>query len=893
MVVRADPVPAPRRPAAAGLAAKFSQPVAAGVVSRPALFELLAAGAGDGAVTLLSAAGGWGKTLLVASWLQAHRSPRPVAWVTLDAADRDEDVFWSDVVTALTHATATDPAAAARLRQLAGSPTHGGPMLAVGIAAALAASPNGVLLVLDNLQEVTSPAVHEELLRLVDHPGIRLRLVVCTRHDPPWPLHRLRLEGRLSELRAADLAMGADHAAAMLASTGVELTEPQLAELVARTEGWAGGLRLAGLSLARTSDPDGFLATFSGDERSISDYLLSELLEPAGPLREFLVPISVVDVVCGDLADALTGRRDSASRLAELAAANVFMQGLARPGRWYRLHRLAADVLRGQLTDPAARRDLHRRAATWYQAQEQPWQALEHAVEGALWPMAAELSGRHVADWVLHGGARRLDVLLSRVPHDVTLAHPELATGLAGARVIHGRGDDLDELADAGRDRLGSLPPPRRARTRVVLDVIDMGRARLAGDMARLLEAIRRLPDRVDGWAGLDLPGWDALAVGVLNNRGTAEFWLGQDADAAAHLQAAVRDAGAAGATPVRGSAQSYLALLDYQHGDLPAAARRALDTVSELAEIGFAVSPQAAASYLALGGVGVDQDDLADADRWLAAAAQVVARIPEPPVVLTLAALSAQRRASDGDPASGLADLRETLARFAGHEIPPALRDRLTLVEAELCRQDGNIVQAAEHLDHLSQPASAEATAARTRLSLDLDQADSAGPAGNGDLDVDDTSPRRRVERELLAGLLASRAGDASAAFSHLESALVVAGPLQLRRPFLDQAARTAPMLSLQLERGTDAAEFAADLLYRCAAQHTAPTHSPLVAPLTSRELEVLHHLPSSLEIAEIAATLFVSTSTIKTHLASIYRKLGATGRRDAVRRARTVGLL
>ena len=245
----------------------------------------------------------------------------------------------------------------------------------------------------------------------------------------------------------------------------MELSAGQLERLLARTEGWAAGLRLAALDLRGRDDVEAAIDTFSGDDHSVTGYLLSEVLDrqPA-ELVAFLEQISVVDLVSAGLADALTGRHDGEAMLAELAAAHLFVQAVGRPGRWYRLHRLIVDLLRARPMPPRRRRDLNRRAAEWFRDHDMPLDAVRSALRGQLWPLAADLVATHLAPLTLRGSARELELMLDEVPRAVLLERPELAAGLAGGPARPGQ---RHRYRRAGRRRAdrhrAAAAPARRA----------------------------------------------------------------------------------------------------------------------------------------------------------------------------------------------------------------------------------------------------------------------------------------------------------------------------------------------------------------------------------------------------------------------------------------------
>jgi LuxR family transcriptional regulator, maltose regulon positive regulatory protein len=291
-----------------------------GFVPRRRLVEALGEGLARGRV-LVCAPAGSGKTALLADW--ARGSGRPVAWLGLDAGDSDPARFWRYAVAALDRAR---PGLAGRV----GPPPPGSVEgLVTALINELAADPGAdeVLLVLDDYHLVDSGPVHESVAFLLEHLPPGLRIVVSGRSDPPLPLARLRARGQLAELRAADLRFTADEAAALLREAiGADLPGQTVAALTARTEGWAAGLQLAGLSLRGQPDEAGFVAAFSGSHRFVLDYLADEVLERQDDqVRAFLLETSVLERLSGELCDAVTSRPGSQAILADIERAGLFL----------------------------------------------------------------------------------------------------------------------------------------------------------------------------------------------------------------------------------------------------------------------------------------------------------------------------------------------------------------------------------------------------------------------------------------------------------------------------------------------------------------------------------------------------------------------------------------
>jgi LuxR family maltose regulon positive regulatory protein len=247
---------------------------AAGVVARGALYARLSAGVSAG-VTLVSAPPGSGKTVLLRSWIDEAGLRARTAWVLVDRHERDAQRFWLSVVERLRSAVGRD----GLMQEFAPAPAFDGEGLVRRLVAELEALEGPVVLVIDDLHELVSPDAQAQLELLLARRPRLLYVVLATRHDPALGLHRLRLAGELTELRAVDLRMSAEEARQLLEASGVELSAKAAAMLLARTEGWAAGLRLATMSLAGHPDPERFVAAFAGSDRTVADYLLAEVLE--------------------------------------------------------------------------------------------------------------------------------------------------------------------------------------------------------------------------------------------------------------------------------------------------------------------------------------------------------------------------------------------------------------------------------------------------------------------------------------------------------------------------------------------------------------------------------------------------------------------------------------
>ena len=427
----------------------------------------------------------------------------------MQGEERDPQRFWLSVLGAL-----RETAAGSKLvRPLTAAPDLDGWAVVERLLADLAALEDRVWLVIDDLHELRSAEALRQLELLVMRAPAGLRFVLATRHDLRLGLHRLRLAGELTEIRAADLRFTLGEARALFETAGIELSGPALELLYERTEGWAAGLRLAALSLAGHPDPDRFAAEFSGSERTVAEYLLAEVLDrQPQEVRRLLLRTSVLDRVNGELADLLTGGSGGERLLQQLEQANTFVVALDARRSWFRYHQLFADLLQLELRGSAAAElpALHAAAAGWYAEHGYLVEAVRHAQAAQDWGLAARLLSDHWVGFGLNGLGATAHELLARFPAGVIAADAELAARMAGGRAgpgIPGRGRTVPgsrhprtgidtrgparALAGSTRRRAHAAGPPARGRP---------GRGR-AGAAAAGPRRGRR-PGGASGWAG-------------------------------------------------------------------------------------------------------------------------------------------------------------------------------------------------------------------------------------------------------------------------------------------------------------------------------------------------------------------------------------------------------
>jgi LuxR family maltose regulon positive regulatory protein len=356
------------------LESKFHPPVARpGIVARAALVDRLAAARAP--VITIVAPPGYGKTTLLAQW--AERVWPRVAWVSCDDGDNDPVVLLSALAVALDRIEPIDPAVFWALAS-----SGAGITVVPKFVSAIASMRLPVTLVLDHIEAVTNKRCLNTIAELALHLPLGWQFALASRTKVPLPTARLRAQGGIVEVGADDLAMSPEEASSLLEGAGVKPDVASTSELVQRTEGWPTGLYIAALAIRAGTQQSEVGFTFTGDDRYMGDYLRSELLDRVSDSEvSFLTRTAVLDRMCGSLCDAILGATASGRVLEQMESRNLLVVPLDRRREWYRYHHLFRELLQAELRrrEPDLVRDLHSRAAEWYEANAMPEAAIEHA----------------------------------------------------------------------------------------------------------------------------------------------------------------------------------------------------------------------------------------------------------------------------------------------------------------------------------------------------------------------------------------------------------------------------------------------------------------------------------------------------------------------------------
>ncbi|MGI9611512.1 MAG: LuxR C-terminal-related transcriptional regulator [Acidimicrobiales bacterium] len=592
-------------PAASIVASKVRRPPARrDGVERNRLLTHLADGFDRGAsVALLCAPAGSGKTTLLTAYLDRFASHR-VAWLNVDGYDNEPARFWAHLITGLA-ASSDDrepvPLAMARTGDWAG--------IVEAISASLERS-GEQWVVLDDYHEITSSVIHEHVDLLLRWLPPAVRVAISSRLDPPFPIiNRLRLDGRLVELRADDLAFDVEEGGRLLATASSQNVSPEVSSwLVGRTEGWAAGLHLAALSIKRTGDPAAVIDRFEGDDRLVADYLRAEFLSELDPAtRRFLLHTSVLDELTGELCDEVADTTGSAARLRDLERGNLLLIPLDDRGRRYRNHHLITQWLRSELTltEPDVVPELHRRAAQWYLTAGTAEPAHRHAAASGDAELVVDVVERFWHDLLMSG-------------RNVTVRNwfeelgPTIETSaslcIGRAKLARNTGEPA-ETAAAWLQRAEKLIDPADTRTVVLLHTNLVVHERMVGDLG----AAER-----HGRAALAAVTDPALVPEVRSLLGATLAQLGSFIEAVDHLQGAI-DTMQPGTDHLTALfARAHIALPLYESGQRQRSREAALGALVWAEDADYATSPILGSSRTVLGLLCLDEGLLDEANAHL-----------------------------------------------------------------------------------------------------------------------------------------------------------------------------------------------------------------------------------------------------------------------------------
>lgn len=891
------------------LRTKISRPPSRpNVIHRPHLLHTLGQ-VGEGQVTLVSAPAGFGKTTLVADCLH-QSSSKNWCWLSLDQSDNDLACFWRYFVAALQ--TLYPGMGQVSEPSLAGL-QPGNPEIEhfltplINEIADVTSSPSALTLVLDDYHLIHTNTIHHSLGFLLQHQPPHFHLIILTRADPPLSLARLRVQGRLHEIRAADLCFSRAEIDAFLNDVmGLELPDWALATLAERTEGWAAALQLAALSLKGLTESEAaqFVQSFAGTNEHVLAYLVEEVLQrQPPPIQQFLLRTAVLQCFTAPLSQAVTGQPDAPEILTHLAHENLFLTPLDSTGQWYRYHPLFAEALQSCLrqTEPALLPDLHRRASGWCVHNGFGDRAISHALAAQDYAVAAQLIEQAAERTWGRGALTTLLTWLDALPAALVEQRPRLCLTAAWLLFLNDRWDEAARQWEVAATLLTDLSEPEQSHLRGIWAAVGGAMAAHQRNPTRTLalseEALILLPP--------DDATWREVAI---INSGLGQLWHGRACQAIPALQEAADLSRHQGNTFLAFAALWHLAEAYLVAGSLYEA-ETVYESLRRLAQYdGGRQLHLAASADVGQAGLAYERNNLEAAESLLTNALPHLWPAGQPRVVLYGRVTLARVYQAKGNTAAAQQQLQ--LAEEMVQHLQMTAESRLlSAARMSLLLADGEGATGAETTAAITYWQSANALSAADRPAFRreteyivllrwllrqrryqpaqalLDCLKTAAEA--------DGREGSLLELLVQEALLGQAQGKIDQALASLARALSLAQRENYVRVFVDAGKEMAGLLHEAARRGIDPA-FVTYLLSAFTLKYPgAPAGSRFVERLTGRELEILGLIARGCSNRQIAGKLFLSVGTVKGHVNHILSKLDAKNRTEAVAQGRALGFL
>ena len=901
----------------------YIPPLRPELVLRPRLIERLNAGL-DRKLTLVSAPAGFGKTTLLSEWVD--RCVRPVAWLSLDKGDNDLTRFLAYLIAALQTLHKDLGESILPLLQSPHPPSL--EVLLARLINEIAECAHPSILVIDDYYAIVAEQIDDAVTFLLDNLPPQMHLVISTRAGPPLQIARLRGRGELTELRQDELRFTLDEATQFLNLVmRLELSADDIAALASRTEGWIAGLQMAAISMQGLRRAQGvrdvsrFIKAFTGSHRFILDYLVGEVLDQQSPaVQEFLLKTAILERLIGPLCDAVTGRGDDLAGLSASGQAtlemldriNLFIVPLDDERRWYRYHHLFADLLRLRLqqTQPDALPQLHHRASVWYEQQGHTANAIDHALSAGDFDRAARLVEQAAEPTLRCAVSSPFLNWVQALPEEVTRARPLLNVYHAGIQLMDGMSLPVVEarLQEAGETDTSGAVSGAVIAFRALIATYQ-GNTRRSAELSR--RALELLPEE-----SLFLRSFVAGFVGL------NYLWSGDFSASSWALQEALRIGRQVGNVTITVLAQCHLAELCALQGRL-VEARAFYDAVLERAvDARGRLLPISGIALIGLGYLLREWNDLQAASHHLVTGIELASRWEETATIIGYVHLAGVKQAQgDAEGArQAIQKARQMATEFEGMEIAVTVvrlfQARLWIAQRDFpaairWAQERGLDKAIS-AGELEEGSGSVPSVYRAYEYVALAEMHGAQRRPDGALailrrllQVAETSRWTMfvIEILVLQSLAFHTRGDTAQAMRCLQRALSLAEPGGFVRTFVDKGAPMIELLRQAATRGIAVAyvgKLLAALRKETNGDQRAPKllpsvprpPSPLIERLTGRELEVLRLIVAGLSNREIAEQLVVATSTVKTHINNMYRKLDVSTRSQAVARARELNL-
>jgi len=882
------------------------------LVPRPRLFEKINIGQ-DKKITLISAPAGFGKSTLLSNWVR--QSEEDIVWVSLDETDNGPTRFLTYFIAALNQSDGTKTDFGRGLLSILRSPQP--PPVAdimTSLINEISSLPGKITLVLDDYHLIREPLIDESLIFLLEHQPQNFHLIIATRDDPQLPLAGLRAKGQLAELRAADLRFSSTETAEFLNKVmGLALSSDDIDALESRTEGWIAGLQLAAISLQGLDDPGNHIKSFTGSHRFVMDYLIEEVLEKQSEsVQRFLLETAILDRMTGSLCDALTGEQNGQKTLEMLDNENLFIVPLDNERRWYRYHRLFADLLRQRLNQTQQLPILHRSASEWYEQNGFVDEAIEYALRSQDLKRALDLIEPAVEPTWQRGEHKKIENWMRELPHEEIQRRPQLCIFYAWNLFAKGKQDEADAFLRSVEKELG-LPDKQgeKSKNKLFARFFEEDRKTFYGRAETMRSFMASY--RSDA-AGITRHAKTALEYLPESDKtwiNTASMALGEAYVFTGNYKAAFKSRKES-LQRIRPEENIYLYLNASMKLALNLRAQGRFNTVIQtckkslhLAEDNYLSNSTMAGWVLAIWGETLAEiNDLNQAEQFLTKGVELT-EIGDDVAMYSWSLKCLARVMYSTHNLEGVnAVIMKAKELMADSVIPRSVIHMIETWQVRLWLQKGQIQHAKNwveengiSLDLIYDYVDGVAYITFARVLIAQEQFDEAITLLNNL--YEQAEPGEHIERMLSVLILKSitlhKKGDSQSSIDVLLEALDIGKRFGYCRIFIDEGPNMESILREIRINDDDLKKYIRKLLsaFKNDRKSLFYTDQPLVEPLSERELELLALIARGLTNKQIAAQLFLSQNTVKSHTRNIYQKLSVNSRTQAIASAKSLNIL
>lgn len=856
-------------------------------------------------LTCISAPAGFGKTHLVAQWLEQH--PHPAAWLTLSTADNDPTRFFTYMVAAVQQLNPHIGMTVANLARDA--ELLDCEALAMELINDIASTLDEGVLVLDDYHLISSPQLHHVVDFMVEYQPPQLHLVLLSRVDPPLRLGRLRVQHQLTELRSDDLRFTRDEIEAFCSNTlPARLNSEHISMLEMRTEGWPAGVQLACLALLETDDVATFFEGFNGRHRYVVDYLAEEVLSrQPEEVQDFLCRTAVLDYLTDSLCNAVTGSEHGQEMLDRLAHAGLFLVPLDDHQRWFRYHSLFADFLRSR-AEPELREAAHRRAARWYERHGHTSEALQHALAVGDTGTATELIEQNAIALLNCGELSTLIDCIDALPDQTPCSHPWLHVARAWALALTGHFNDAHAHLAASERALEVASQQTTANLAGHISAIRAYTALNLGDFGQAIacaqNALASLPH--DSFRIRSFVSW------VL---GGAHRWTGDMQHAREALQSALSLAYSSDNYHIMVASASELGDVHATGGKLTAAADaycKLLRSIENYGGVGAKRILFTGYARTRLGAIHLERNQLDEARQHIQAGVQLCKQRGQVDTLIYAQLHMAQLLLAEGN-VDGAEEALDNIEKSAT-DASLWFTSLITACRSDLYLRRGKLDAAARlwttgssvslfdeaelHFEYIPVYLS------HVRALLAQGLVDVATEALQRILSLSEgrETDAYTVKTLIMLAAAEQQAGHLEEALRSVERALELAWPEHFVRAFVEEGPTMLQLLTaVQANASSFLSGYIAELIQTLTAEIAQSPRADLVSqcaqtvidPLTERELEVIKLIAAGLSNQEVAEQLSITVGTTKWHTVNIYTKLDVRNRVQAVSKAESLNLL